>query len=116
MEKRAILGGPEIPIGPKAIYDPCPMEDLFGHTPQQSELFRPPPPPARKPLTADDVRDRMLALIATARAAETMPFEPREFKQHLAMFPIMAQWLPDEEGAQLLLAFESEMERLRLAA
>jgi hypothetical protein len=58
----------------------------------------------------------MLRLIAVARAAESMPFDAREARQHSAMFPIMAQWLPAEEGEQLLFEFESEMERLRKAA
>lgn len=89
------------------------MEDLFGDIPQPA---RAPPPPERKPLTADDIRDKMLALIAEARAAETMPFGPRELNQHVAMFPIMAQWLAPEEGEQLVLAFEVEVERLRRAA
>lgn len=92
------------------------MEDLFGHTPQQPEMFKAPAPAERKPLTADDVRDKMLALIAAARAAEKMPFAPRELQQHTVMFPIMAQWLSPEEGEQLLLEFETEMERLRKAA
>lgn len=90
------------------------MEDLFGDVPGQPELFK--APPQRKPLTADDVREQMLTLIATARAAEAMPFAPCEIQQHVAMFPIMAQWLPEEEGEQLLLEFETEMERLRNAA
>lgn len=89
------------------------MEDLFGHTPQPE---RAPAPPERKPLTADDVRQQMLDLIAAAREANTMPFGPRELQQHVAMFPIMAEWLPKEEGEQLLLDFRTEMERLRKAA
>ena len=30
----------------------------------------------------------------------------------MVMFPYMAEWLPDEEGEQLLLEFMHEMERL----
>ena len=89
------------------------MEDLFGYTPQPEPRES---PPERKPLTAEDVRDKMLVLIATARSAETMPFAPRELEQHVAMFPIMAQWLPVEEGEQLVLQFEAEVERLQKAA
>ena len=92
------------------------MDDLFGHTPQQSDLLKSVPPPAPRPLTADDVRDKMLALIARARAAQAMPFDARELKQHEAMFPIMAQWLPVEEGAQLVLEFRAALEPLRDAA
>lgn len=75
-----------------------------------------PAAPQPKPLTSDDVRERMLKLIAAMREAETMPFEPGELKQHLAMFPIMAQWLEPEEGEQLVFEFEAEVERLRKAA
>ena len=90
------------------------MEDLFGHTPDQPELFK--MSAQRKPLTAEDVREKMLTLIAQMRAADAMPFAAKEVRQHVAMFPIMAQWLPEEEGEQLLLEFETEMERLSKAA
>ena len=58
----------------------------------------------------------MLELIATVRDADIMPFDPDEQRSHTAMFPYMAEWLPKEEGEQLLLEFETEMERLRKAA
>ncbi len=88
--------------------------NLFGELPDQPKLLN--VPTQRRPLEAGDVRQMMLALIAQARAAEAMPFEPKELQRHVAMFPIMAQWLPPEEGEQLLLEFETEMERLRRAA
>jgi hypothetical protein len=88
--------------------------NLFGELPDQLKLLE--APPQRRPLEPEDVRQMMLALIAQARAAEAMPFEPRELQRHVAMFPIMAQWLPPEEGEQLLLEFDTEMERLRNAA
>jgi hypothetical protein len=86
--------------------------DLVGETAQAARVA----PPSPRPLTSDDVREKMLALIAVARAASAMPFEPRELQKHIAMFPIMAQWLPKEEGEQLVLQFEAEVERLRQAA
>lgn len=92
--------------------------DMFGHTPQQAEMFgseeascEPP-----KKLTADDIREEMLALLAKARAAETMPWTPRELRTHTVLFPEMARWLPEPEGEQLLLQFEIEIERLKKAA
>ena len=88
-------------------------DDLFGDVPQPE---RPPPPQAAKPLTAADIRARMLGLIAALRAADSIPFEPVEFEKHIAMFPIMAQWLPDDEGEQLRFEFEQEVERLKKAA
>jgi hypothetical protein len=90
------------------------MEDLFGFIPDQPDLLG--SPPQRKPLTPEDVRAKMLGLIAAVRAAETIPFPPRELQQHCAMFPIMAQWLPEKEGHQLVLEFETEIDRLRKAA
>lgn len=89
------------------------MDDLFGDVPQPQRAKT---EELRKPLTADDVRARMLELIAALRQADEIPFSPREFERHVAMFPIMALWLPKEEGEQLVLAFESEIERLKRAA
>jgi hypothetical protein len=90
--------------------------DMFGHSPAQSEMFDEAAVPPPKQLTADDIREEMLALLATARAAEAMPWTPREVRTHTVMFPEMAKWLPEEEGEQLLLEFETEMARLRNAA
>ena len=89
------------------------MNDLFGDVPQPQGA---PPQEQRKPLTAEDVRVRMLTLIAALRNADELPFDPREFERHVAMFPIMAQWLPEDEGEQLVLQFETEVERLKKAA
>ncbi|HYI41856.1 MAG TPA: hypothetical protein VE053_16225 [Allosphingosinicella sp.] len=88
------------------------MDDLFGDVPQPIPAS---PQPERRPLTADDVRGQMLSLIATARAADSMPFEATELKRHIALFPIMARWLGDEEGQQLVFEFEAEIERLLAA-
>ncbi len=57
-----------------------------------------------------------MELIAALREADAVPFDEREFAKHIAMFPIMAQWLPDDEGKQLVFEFEREVERLRKAA
>jgi hypothetical protein len=88
------------------------MQDLFGNVPQPDR----PAPPQPKPLTADDIREEMQALIDALRSADEMPFESAAMKKHIAMFPIMAQWLAPEEGKQLVLQFEAEVERLRRAA
>jgi hypothetical protein len=58
----------------------------------------------------------MITLIAQLREANTPPFEPAVFNKHIAMFPIMAQWLEADEGKQLVFAFEAEVERLRKVA
>jgi hypothetical protein len=92
--------------------------DMFGHTTQQAEMFagdeasyEPP-----KKLTADDIREEMLALLAKARAAEAMPWTPRELRTHTVLYPEMARWLEPEEGEQLLMEFMTEIERLKQAA
>lgn len=87
--------------------------DMFGHTPVQGALFeepRPPPPP--KKLTADDIREEMLELLAEARAAKTMPWDASDLRSHTAMFPYMAEWLKGGEGDRLLAEFKAEMDRL----
>jgi hypothetical protein len=92
--------------------------DMFGHTPPQAEMFVDEQAiyDAPKKLTADDIRQEMLALLAKARAAETMPWSPRELRTHTVLFPEMARWLAAEEGEQLLMEFMTEIERLRKAA
>ena len=89
------------------------MDDLFGDIPQPE---RPAAAPAQRPLTADDVRAQMVGLIAITRESNSVPFPPAEFAKHIAMFPIMAQWLPEEDGRQWLLEFEIEVQRLKNAA
>ena len=88
------------------------IEDLFGDIPQPQRA----PAEQRRPLTADDVREQMLALIAQLRNADVVPFDAAIMNKHIAMFPIMAQWLEPEEGEQLVFQFETEVERLLKAA
>jgi hypothetical protein len=88
------------------------MEDLFGEVAQPVREAA----PQRTPLTPDDVRKQMKALIATLREADVIPFEAAVMSKHVAMFPIMAQWLDEDEGAQLVFQFDAEVERLRKAA
>jgi len=88
------------------------QQDLFGHEPQPERAAAPP----RRPLTADDVRNQMIELIAQLRQSDVIPFEAAVMKKHIAMFPIMAMWLDPDEGKQLELAFSAEVERLMKAA
>ena len=77
------------------------------------EPVQPEPPvttPAR-PLTAADVREQMVAIIAALRGAEAQPFAPDVFKKHKAMFPIMAQWLDPADGNALVGEFEAQLTR-----
>lgn len=101
--------------------------DMFGHTPAQGGLFDAPPavgkpivserygviePPPPGGHTPETIRAKMLKLIAEARAASTTPWPLRQTRSHMVMFPYMAEWLPKEEGEQLLMEFASEMKRL----
>ena len=87
--------------------------DMFGHKPAQGGLFE--APVAVSPVrahTPDSIRAMMLSLLAEARAASATPWTLRQTRTHMVMFPYMAEWLPREEGEQLLLEFRDEMHRL----
>ena len=91
------------------------MDDLFGHTPPQRDMFASSEAPrVSTPIkhTPDTIRAEMLRLIAEARAASTIPWTPRMLQSHRAMFPYMAEWLKGGEGEQLLLEFQAELTRL----
>lgn len=104
------------------------MPDMFGHSPAQQDMFDPAGPAERKPIhsekygiieppppgghTPDTIRAKMLKLIAEARAAGATPWPLRQTRTHMVMFPYMAEWLPNEEGEQLLMEFMEEMRRL----
>ena len=63
----------------------------------------------------DQVRRRLHALLATARAATTMPWPDRDARMWLTVFPQMADWLPDDEANQLRFEFMQEIARLKAA-
>ena len=94
------------------------MDDLFGHSPPQRDMFTSTEAPvARGPIkhTPDTIRAEMLRLLAEARAASTVPWTPRDLQSHRAMFPYMAEWLKGGEGEQLLMEFRAELDRLGAA-
>lgn len=95
--------------------------DLFGHRPAQASLFgeeegRMAAP--RRDVLPDpqEIRSRLQALLARARAAEAMPWSERDARMWQTVFPNMANWLPAEEADQLRFDFAREMERLSRAA
>ncbi len=91
------------------------MDDLFGHVPQQSDMFAPSEVPrVSAPIkhTPDTIRALMHRLLGEVRAASTIPWPARELQSHKAMFPYMAEWLKGGEGDQLLLEFRAELDRL----
>jgi hypothetical protein len=81
------------------------QSDLFGEESSTPE-YRPDP---------DSVRAELYKILAEARAAQTLPWEPRTVVLYRTIFPQMTNWLPDEEGAQLRFAFETEIKRLEAA-
>lgn len=94
------------------------MDDLFGHVPQQRDMFASAAPSGAPPLpapikhTPDTIRAKMMTVLAQVRAADTIPWSPREQRSHTAMFPYWSEWLPPAEGGQLLLEFRAELRRL----
>jgi hypothetical protein len=95
--------------------------DLFGHRSAQASLFGPgedrlQAPAARYTPDPEKVRQRLKALLETARSAATMPWPEKDARVWQIVFPNMANWLPEEEAQQLRFEFAREMERLRRAA
>lgn len=89
-------------------------ETDFFDTDAQADFFGPAPVQAYKP-NPDRVRRRLEAILAEARAAETMPWRPVRLSLYREIFPRMSSYLPDEEGAQYRFAFETELKRLEAA-
>jgi hypothetical protein len=59
----------------------------------------------------DSVRAELYKILAEARAAQKLPWEPRTVVLYRTIFSQMTNWLPDEEGAQLRFEFEAEIKR-----
>ena len=87
--------------------------DLF-ETEAQPDLFGSEPAPAYRP-DPDKVGARLYKILAEARAAKTLPWEPARVSLYRTIFPQMTNWLPEDEGAQLRFQFETEMARLEAA-
>lgn len=87
--------------------------DFFAADPQP-DLFGADSPPAYRP-DSDKVRARLHRILAEAKGAETLPWEPARLSLYRTIFPQMTLWLPEDEAAQLRFAFETELERLQAA-
>jgi hypothetical protein len=88
--------------------------DLFDSE-NQPDLFGEDAPAPVYRADPDKVRARLHKILAEARAAEALPWEPARVSLYRTIFPQMTQWLPDEEAARLRSEFEAEMERLKAA-
>jgi hypothetical protein len=65
---------------------------------------------------SDQMRAWLLGILAEAQAAETAPWPPAKVRLYRLMFPQLSFWLSEDEGAQLRLEFETELERLAVAS
>ena len=70
--------------------------------------------PAYRP-DPEKVRARLHKILAEARAAQTLPWEPTRVSLYRTIFPQMTLWLPEDEAAQLRFEFETELARLKAA-
>lgn len=87
----------------------------FFETEAQHDLFgAEAAPPAYRP-DPDKVRSRLHKILAEARAAQKLPWEPTTVSLYRTIFPQMTNWLPEDEGAQLRFQFEEELTRLEAA-
>jgi hypothetical protein len=84
--------------------------DLFAGE-SQPDLFGAEVAPAYRP-NPDKVRARLNKILAEARAAQILPWDPSRASLYRTIFPQMTLFLPEEEGAQFRFAFDSEMARL----
>jgi len=89
------------------------QHDLFDNE-QQAELFENASTPVYR-ADPDEVRAELFRILAEARAAKVLPWEPRKAALYKTIFPQMTNWLPEGEGAQLRFEFESELARLNAA-
>ena len=96
------------------------MTDLFGNG--QFSLFGDGddriPHPKQQDYVPDPerIRQRLHAVLETARAAPDRPWPEKKQRVWQIVFPNMANWLPEDEADQLRFAFAQEIERLKKAA
>lgn len=91
------------------------QSDLF-HNDDQAELFDEATytPPVYHP-DPEKVRARLHGILAEARAASSLPWEPTRLSLYRTIFPQMTLALPEDEAAQLRFEFEEELVRLKAA-
>jgi hypothetical protein len=60
----------------------------------------------------NEVRAELLKILAEARAARMLPWQPGKVAFYRTVFPQMANWLPIEEANQLRYDFDTGLARL----
>jgi hypothetical protein len=88
--------------------------DLFQDDDQSDQFGEDTPTPEYR-ADPDSVRAELYKILAEARAAQKLPWEPKTVLLYRTIFPQMTNWLPDEEGARLRFEFETEIRRLEAA-
>lgn len=78
----------------------------------QPDLF--PSQPRKETVDPDEVREEMIRLLATARAArDAAPWDARRNRFWRKVYPQMSRWLVDpEEARQLCFEFAAELDRI----
>jgi len=82
----------------------------------QLDMFGPPPKPAPRLPTAEDVRPELIEVLDRLRGSETMPLSPKDVRFWRTVFPQMSRWLPDDERVAMCAAFAAELSRLEKRA
>jgi hypothetical protein len=90
------------------------QSDLF-QTDEQSDPFGEDESTPEYRADPNSVRAELYKILAEARAAKKLPWEPKTVVLYRTIFPQMTNWLSDEEGAQLRFEFEAEIKRLEAA-
>ena len=88
--------------------------DMFSYD-SRSDLFGEDTPTPEYRADPDSVRAELYKILAEARAAQKLPWEPKKVLLYRTIFPQMTNWLPEEEGAQLRFELEAEIKRLQAA-
>jgi len=69
--------------------------------------------PETAPASTHDVRLKLNAILATAKAArDRAPWDRETHRHHQAVFPQLAEWLPPDEAEFLRRQFVLELERI----
>jgi hypothetical protein len=87
------------------LFEGDPEADLFGED-APTPVYRADP---------DVVRAELYRMLAEAKAAQTLSWEPKRIALYRTLFPQMSNWLPRDEAEQLCFAFETELTRLEAA-
>ena len=85
--------------------------DLFKSDPQPS-LFSEEAGAVVVRADPDAVRVKLRRVIELARSSASMPWDARQLRYWRTVVPQMSLWLPEDEAAQMRLAFQTEVERL----